>query len=69
MKVRAKLHKQHSILSIHIVRECIRLDSISSHEILNPNPAEIISKSCGTRVKALWETQMIIISKELPHFK
>ena len=59
MQINAKLHKRHTILSFHRVRECIASKMVSFHFIPGEsNPADILSKHWGysqiwTRLKAL----------------
>ena len=59
MKVNAKLHKRHTILSFHQVRECIASKIVGFYIIPGESsPADILSKHMGysqiwTRNKAL----------------
>ena len=59
MQVNAKLHKRHTILSFHRVRECIASKMVGFYFIPGEsNPADILSKHWGysqiwTRLKAL----------------
>ena len=59
MQVHAKLHKQHTILSFHRVRECVASKMVGFYFIPgDSNPADILSKHWGysqvwTRLKAL----------------
>jgi hypothetical protein len=48
MKVNAKLHKRHTILSFHRVRECIASKTVGLYFIPGEsNPADILSKYLG----------------------
>jgi hypothetical protein len=48
MQVNAKLHKRHTILSFHHVRECIASNVVGFYFIPGEsNPADILSKHWG----------------------
>ena len=59
MQINAKLHKRHTILSFHRVRECIAAKMVGFYFIPGEsNPADILSKHWGysqvwTRLKTL----------------
>jgi len=77
MEVHAKLHKRHTILSFHRVRECIASGMVGFYFLKgNDNPADILSKHWGyaqvwTRLKTFffgWAILWILRTK-LHHFK
>jgi hypothetical protein len=55
MQLNAKLHKRHTMLSFHRVREAIAADIVNFHFLAgDDNPADILSKHWGyTQIKEM----------------